>query len=40
VLQEIANKPVTKWSPFSEEKFTSAIAKWNNLSIPEPDKLS
>ena len=29
-----------KWGLFSEEKFTSAIAKCNNSSTPEPDKLS
>ena len=39
ILHEVENKPVTKWSPFLEEEFTSAITKYNNLSTPEPDKL-
>jgi len=39
VLQEIVNKPVIKWSAFSEEKFTSAITKYNNSSTSELDKL-
>ena len=28
-----------KWSPFSEEKFISAITKCNNLTTSRPDKL-
>ena len=27
------------WVSFSEEEFTSSIAKYNNLSIPGPNKL-
>jgi len=40
VLQEIANKPVMKWSFILEEEFTGVIAKYNNSSTLEPDKLS
>ena len=40
VLQEIANKPVMKWSFISDEEFTSAIAKYNNSSTLELNKLS
>ena len=39
LLEEIPSKQVTKWSPFLEEEFTSAIAKYNNLSTPGLDKL-
>ena len=39
MLKEIASKPITKWNPFSEEEFTSAIVKCNNSSIPGLDKL-
>ena len=28
------------WTSFSEEEFTSAIVKYNNTSMPGPDKLS
>jgi len=39
ILNEIANKPPFSWAPFSKEEFKSAIAKCNNSSTPEPDKL-
>lgn len=40
VLKKIASKPITKWNPFLEEEFTSAIAKCNNSLASRPDKLS
>jgi len=40
LLEEIPNKPVTKWMPFLEEGFKSSIAKYNNSLTPAPDKLS
>jgi len=39
LLEKIASKPVKKWSPFSKEKFTSVIAKYNSSSTSGPDKL-
>ena len=38
-MEEIPNKPVMKWMPFSEEEFKSSIIKCNNLLTPRPDKL-
>ena len=40
LLKEITSKKVTKWNPFLKEKFINAIAKCNNLSTPDLDKLS
>jgi len=40
LLEEIPNKPITKWMPFLEEEFKSSIAKYNNSLTPTPDKLS
>jgi len=40
VLDEISNKQPVEWVSFSEKKFTSFIAKYNNLSTLGPDKLS
>jgi len=39
-LLEISSKPITRWKPFSEEEFMSAISKCNNSSTSGPDKLS
>jgi len=39
VLDEITSFLSSTWVPFSEEEFTSAIAKCNNLSTSSPDKL-
>jgi len=38
-LNKIAPFVTFSWNPFSEEKFTSTIAKCNILSTPSPDKL-
>ena len=40
LLEEIKSKPITKWNPFLEEKFTSAIVKCNSLLTSGPNKLS
>ena len=40
LLKEIPSKQATKWSPFSKEKFTSAITKCNNLLTSDLNKLS
>ena len=39
ILNEIAAYILSPWIPFSEEEFTSAIAKYNNLFAPGLDKL-
>ena len=38
-MEEVANKPTTKWSSFSEEEFTSTIANCNNSSTLGSNKL-
>ena len=40
ILDEIGNKPISSWSPFSKEEFKIAINSCNNLSTPSLDKLS
>ena len=40
ILDEIGNKPISNWSPFSKEKFKIAISSCNNLSTLDLDKLS
>ena len=40
VLNVITSFLSSTWVPFSEEEFTSTIAKCNNLSTSGPDKLS
>ena len=40
ILNEIDHKPTLQWFPFSKEEFKQVISKYNNLSVPEPDKLS
>ena len=40
ILDEIGNKQVMAWTPFSREKFRIAISSCNNSSTPGPDKLS
>jgi len=39
ILEEIDSALPLSWAPFSEEEFTRAIAKCNNLSIPGFDRL-
>ena len=39
ILNEIIFSPSFTWVLFSEEEFTSTIAKCNNSSTPSPDKL-
>ena len=39
ILEEITDKALEEWPPFSREEFLKAIAKCNNSSAPEPDKL-
>jgi len=39
ILEEISNKALKEWPPFSREEFLKAIAKCNNLSAPKPNKL-
>ena len=39
ILEEISDKALEKWPPFSKKEFLKAIAKCNNLSAPKPDKL-
>jgi len=40
LLEEIPDKLITKWMPFSEEEFRSSIAKCNNSLTPRLYKLS
>jgi len=40
ILSEIEHKVTSTWSPFSKEEFKQVIIKCNNLSLPEPDKLT
>jgi len=40
ILEEISNKAVFQWPPFSKEEFVLAINKCNNDSTPGPDRLS
>jgi len=40
ILDEIGNKQVTAWAPFSKKEFKIALEGCNNLSTPELDKLS
>jgi len=40
ILDEIRNKQVTTWAPFSKEEFKIALESCNNLSTPELNKLS
>jgi len=40
ILEEIPDKSSEEWPPFSKEEFMKAINKCNNLSTPEPDRLS
>ena len=40
ILDEIGNKPISNWSPFSKEKFKIAISSCNNSSTLGLDKLS
>ena len=38
-LNNIPDKPTTKWNLFSKNKLIDAIEKCNNLSAPDLDKL-
>ena len=40
ILNEIENKPVHQWSPFSVHEFKSAIIKSSDSSAPGPDRMS
>ena len=40
VLDKIPNKPTRYWNPFSKQELISTIEKCNNLSAPDPDKLT
>ena len=40
ILDEIGNKQVTTWAPFSKEEFEITISSCNNSSTPGLDKLS
>jgi len=40
ILDEIPVKYFTSWPLFLREEFTSSIAKCNNSSTPDPNKLS
>jgi len=40
VLNEIGDKPIASWPPFSKEEFKIAISSYNNSSAPESDNLS
>ena len=39
ILEEIPDKAPEEWPLFFREEFIKAIAKYNNSSVPEPDKL-
>ena len=40
VLNEIENKSISLWEPFSKHEFRKAISKCNNLLVPSPDKIT
>ena len=40
ILNKVEHKPSQGWSPFSKNKFKSAISKYNDSLAPGPDKLS
>ena len=40
VLNEIDCKPTSQWYSFSKEEFKQAINKYNDSSVPGPDKLT
>ena len=40
ILNKVEHKPSQGWSPFSKNKFKSAISKCNDSLAPGPDKLS
>ena len=40
VLDEIPNKPMRSWNPFSKQELINTIEKCNNSSAPGPDKLT
>lgn len=40
ILNEIENKAILLWEPFSKHEFRKAISKCNNLSAPGPDKIT
>ena len=40
ILNEIENKAISLWEPFSKYKFRKAISKYNNSLAPGPNKLT
>ncbi len=40
VLNEIPNKPMRSWNPFSKQELINTIEKCNNSSALGPDKLT
>jgi len=40
ILDEIRNKQVTAWVPFSKKEFKIVLERYNNSLTPGPDKLS
>jgi len=40
ILSEIECKSTSHWSSFSKEEFKQAISKYNDSSLPGPDKLT
>jgi len=40
VLDEIPNKPMRSWNPFSKQELINTIEKYNNLSVLGLDKLT
>ena len=39
MLNELGSYSLSLWTLFAEEEFTSTIVKYNNMSVPGPDKL-
>ena len=40
ILSKIKHKSTSCWSPFSKEEFKQVISKYNDLSLPGPNKLT
>jgi len=40
VLDDIPNKSMKEWNSFSKQELVDVFEKYNNLSIPGPDKLT
>ena len=39
IFNELSPKPTIAWAPFSKEEFRQALVKYNNSSVPGPDKI-